>query len=102
MTNALQAMPEGGTLSITLAPALEAQSVDLKVADTGPGIPADVVERIFDPFYTTKKDGTGLGLAISRRIVSAHKGALLVESYAGAGTVFTIRLPSPSEDETPR
>jgi len=102
MTNALQAMPEGGTLSITLAPAAEAQSVDLKVADTGPGIPADVVERIFDPFYTTKKDGTGLGLAISRRIVSAHKGALLVESYAGAGTVFTIRLPSPTEDDTPR
>jgi PAS domain S-box-containing protein len=100
MTNALQAMPDGGTLSVTLAASPDGQAVDLKVADTGPGIPADVAERIFDPFFTTKKDGTGLGLAISRRIVTAHKGALHVESYAGAGTVFTIRLPSPPEDET--
>jgi len=100
MTNALQAMPEGGTLSVTLAPSADGQAVDLKVADTGPGIPADLVERIFDPFFTTKKDGTGLGLAISRRIVTAHKGTLHVESYAGAGTVFTIRLPKPAEDES--
>jgi PAS domain S-box-containing protein len=101
LTNALQAMVEGGTLSMTVAPSPDGQAVDLKVADTGPGIPADVVERIFDPFFTTKKDGTGLGLAISRRIVTAHKGTLRVESYAGAGTVFTIRLPKHTEDENP-
>jgi two-component system sensor histidine kinase AtoS len=101
LTNALQAMAQGGTLSVTLAPSVDGQAIDLKVADTGPGIPPDVVERIFDPFFTTKKDGTGLGLAISRRIVAAHKGALHVESYAGAGTVFTIRLPRLAEDEAP-
>jgi len=101
LTNAMQAMAQGGTLSMTLAPSVDGQAVELKVADTGPGIPADVVERIFDPFFTTKKDGTGLGLAISRRIVAAHKGTLHVESYAGAGTVFTIRLPRLAEDEAP-
>ncbi len=86
---------------MTVAPSVDGQAIELKVADTGPGIPADVVERIFDPFFTTKKDGTGLGLAISRRIVTAHKGTLHVESFAGAGTVFTIRLPSFLEDEAP-
>lgn len=101
LTNALQAMAQGGTLSVAVAPSADGQAVDLKVADTGPGIPPDLVERIFDPFFTTKKDGTGLGLAISRRIVAAHKGTLHVESYAGAGTVFTIRLPRLTEDESP-
>jgi PAS domain S-box-containing protein len=99
-SNALQAMAEGGTLSITTAPSPDGLPwVDLKVADTGPGIPADILERIFDPFFTTKKDGTGLGLAISRRIVTAHNGTLQVESFAGAGTVFTIRLPRHPETE---
>ena len=67
--------------------------VELKIADTGPGIPADVIDRIFDPFFTTKKDGTGLGLAISRRIMNTHKGNIQVESYPDAGTVFTLTLP---------
>jgi PAS domain S-box-containing protein len=96
ITNAVQAMGEGGTLSLTLAPAETAQGrmVELRLADTGPGIPPEVLDRIFDPFFTTKKDGTGLGLAISRRILAAHKGGIQVESYADAGTVFTIRLPA--------
>ncbi len=96
INNALQAMTAGGTLSVTLAPASAAQGdmVELKIADTGPGIPPDVIDRIFDPFFTTKKDGTGLGLAISRRIITAHNGGLSVESYADAGTVFKIRLPA--------
>lgn len=98
-SNAVQAMSEGGTLSIALAPSPDGLAIDLKVADTGPGIPPDVMERIFDPFFTTKKDGTGLGLAISRRIVTAHKGTLHVESYPGAGTVFTLRLPRHTETE---
>jgi PAS domain S-box-containing protein len=96
ITNAVQAMGEGGTLSLTLAPAQGPQGrvVELRLADTGPGIPPEVLDRIFDPFFTTKKDGTGLGLAISRRILAAHKGGIQVESYADAGTVFTIRLPA--------
>jgi signal transduction histidine kinase len=90
ITNALEAMPDGGSLSISLT---AEDMVEIKVADTGPGIPPDVVERIFDPFFTTKKDGTGLGLAISRRILIAHRGNILVESFPDAGTVFTLHLP---------
>jgi signal transduction histidine kinase len=52
------------------------------------------MDRIFDPFFTTKKDGTGLGLAISRRIMTAHRGNIQVESFPDAGTVFTIHIPS--------
>ncbi|MEW6566994.1 MAG: ATP-binding protein [Chloroflexota bacterium] len=91
ITNALQAMSSGGTLSISLTPAGE--MVEMKVADTGPGIPPEIIDRIFDPFFTTKKDGTGLGLAIARRILTAHKGTIHVESFPDAGTVFTLRLP---------
>jgi len=96
ITNALQAMPEGGTLSVTLKPAEATQGpmVELKIADTGPGIPPEVRERIFDPFFTTKKEGTGLGLAITRRILSAHKGTISLESYPDAGTVFTVQIPA--------
>lgn len=95
VTNALQAMPNGGTISVSLAETTtnQGQMVELKIADTGPGIPANIRERIFDPFFTTKKEGTGLGLAISRRILTAHKGTIGVESYPDAGTVFTIQVP---------
>ncbi len=101
ITNALQAMPDGGTLSITVQPAASShdQPVEIKIADTGPGISQEQIERIFDPFFTTKKDGTGLGLAISRRIISAHKGSIQVESFPDAGTVFNIQLPSAPRDE---
>lgn len=96
ITNALQAMPDGGTISIALQEATTPQGtmLELKIADTGSGIPAHMVERIFDPFFTTKREGTGLGLAISRRILSAHKGTISVDSFTGAGTVFTIRVPA--------
>ncbi len=91
ITNALQAMTSGGMLSISLSPA--GDMVEMKVADTGPGIPPQILDRIFDPFFTTKKDGTGLGLAIARRILAAHKGTIHVESFPDAGTVFTVHLP---------
>ncbi len=93
ISNALEAMTEGGTLSINIAP-IGPSMIELKIADTGPGIPPDKIHRIFDPFFTTKKDGTGLGLAISRRIITAHKGTIQVESFPDAGTVFTIHLPA--------
>jgi two-component system sensor histidine kinase AtoS len=100
ITNALQAMADGGTLSVNLDSAVSSQGnmVELKIVDTGPGIPPDVKGRIFDPFFTTKKEGTGLGLAISRRILTAHKGTIQVESYPDAGTVFTISLPATTDD----
>jgi PAS domain S-box-containing protein len=95
ISNALEAMADGGTISISIGFAEEGpkDQLELKVADTGPGIPADKIQRIFDPFFTTKKDGTGLGLAISRRIMTAHRGTIQVESFPDAGTVFTIHIP---------
>jgi len=99
ITNALQAMKDGGTISISLSSAKSTRipMVELRIADTGPGIPSDMIDRIFDPFFTTKKEGTGLGLAISRRILLAHKGTIDVESFPDAGTVFTLRVPAANQ-----
>lgn len=96
VSNGVQAMAEGGTLSVGIS---AGSSVELKLADTGPGIPADQLDRIFDPFFTTKKSGTGLGLAISRRIMTAHQGSISVESFPDAGTVFTLRFNLLPEEE---
>ncbi len=89
--NALQAMPEGGTLKI-LAAAAEAE-VRILFADSGQGIPAESLDRIFNPFFTTRSEGTGLGLAITHRIIQGHGGRIEVESRPGEGTVFTLHLP---------
>lgn len=96
ITNALDVMPNGGALSFSLAAidTLQGEMIELKVADTGPGMPPEVLARIFDPFYTTKKEGTGLGLAITKRILTAHKGAIMAETFPDAGTVFSVRVPS--------
>jgi two-component system sensor histidine kinase PilS (NtrC family) len=66
------------------------------VADDGPGIPAAALGRIFTPFFTTKASGTGLGLAVVQRIVDAHGGSVEVDSPAGQGARFTVRLPGPA------
>ncbi len=91
--NAVHAMPEGGTLRVTLAP--EPRMVRLTVADTGHGIPREVIKKIFDPFFTTKEfgKGTGLGLTVVKGIIEEHQGSIAVESQEGAGTTFTILLP---------
>ena len=65
----------------------------IEVADDGPGIPADLTERIFNPFFTTKVTGTGLGLAIVRKIVDAHDGRIDVSSAPETGTRFRVTLP---------
>lgn len=67
--------------------------VEISVSDTGEGIPPDLLEKIFRPFYTTKRGGTGLGLSLCRRIISQHGGTLTAESEAGKGSRFVIRLP---------
>jgi signal transduction histidine kinase len=77
-------------------PAIESHAVPmilLEITDNGPGIPADLIDRIFSPFFTTKPQGSGLGLAIVRKIVDAHDGRIDVSAMAGAGTRFRITLP---------
>ncbi len=89
--NAVDATPPGGT--ITVAAVEGPGEVAVRVTDSGPGIPEDAMEKIFDVFYTTKKHGTGLGLSISKRIVDAHGGALTAANDAGGGATFTVALP---------
>jgi signal transduction histidine kinase len=94
ITNALDALGDSGTLRVSTRRAGDA--VVVEVADTGPGMSAEVAEHVFDPFFTTKGvgQGTGLGLDISRRIVERHSGDITVESKPG-NTVFRVRLPVP-------
>ena len=89
--NAMQAMTRGGTL--TLQTGEGSDGVWVSVADTGGGIAQEQINRIFDPFYTTKKKGTGLGLMIVQRIVRAHSGRIELESHVGRGTTFRIWFP---------
>jgi signal transduction histidine kinase/HAMP domain-containing protein len=95
VTNAKQAMADLDgmrRLRISLERASEAR-VRIQVEDNGPGIPADVIAKVFDPFVTTKSDGTGLGLSISYGIIREHGGTLTVESPPGRGATFTVELP---------
>lgn len=89
--NALEAMPDGGELTFTCWSGPRA--VELEVADTGPGIPEPVQQRLFEPFFTTKSDGTGLGLAIVYRIAQAHGGQITHANCPEGGSAFTLRLP---------
>jgi len=89
--NAMQAMIKDGTL--TLQTGESSEGVWVSVADTGGGIPSDQLNRIFEPFYTTKKKGSGLGLMIVQRIIRAHSGRIELESQVGRGTTFRIWLP---------
>jgi signal transduction histidine kinase len=96
--NAIQAMPDGGTLRLSLSQAGEA--IALAVQDTGVGISPENLRRIFDPFFTTKPtgEGTGLGLSVSYGIIARHHGRIDVESTVGQGTTFTILLPKQQPD----
>jgi len=89
--NAVQAMTTGGML--TLQTGENSDDVWVSVADTGGGIPQEQINRIFEPFYTTKKKGSGLGLMIVQRIVRAHNGRIELDSNVGRGTTFRIWLP---------
>ena len=91
--NAAEAMVQGGELRIASSSDAPGKSVEVRVSDTGPGIPDEVRARIFEPFFTTKKTGTGLGLAVAYGIMERHQGELRVETARGKGTTFTIRLP---------
>jgi signal transduction histidine kinase len=93
LLNALQAMPEGGG-AITLQASAEPEGVCLSVIDTGKGMPADVLARVFKPFFSTRPGGSGLGLPTTRKIVEAHGGRIEVASEVGHGTKFSIYLPT--------
>lgn len=97
--NALQAMPKGGRLRVASRGVEEAgQAAQVRIADTGRGIPPDKIDKVFDPFFTTKETGkgTGLGLSVSHGIVEQHGGHIAVESSPGEGTTFTVTIPAPS------
>jgi len=102
ISNALDAMREGGTLCVRVRPAqlpaslsrqTSVAAVRVEVEDTGVGIPAHELQRIFEPLFTTKEDRTGLGLAIARRIVQDHQGKIEVQSEEMKGTIFAVTLP---------
>jgi len=98
--NAVDAMPDGGTLRLRAQAANggpEPGMVLVEVTDTGPGIPEQVLPSVCEPFFTTRSEGTGLGLAIAKRYVEQNGGRLEIESRPGAGTTVRLRLPT----ETP-
>jgi two-component system NtrC family sensor kinase len=104
--NAIKAMPDGGDFTVEThaePPTPEhAGRVRIVLADTGQGIPAENLGRIFSPFFTTRQQGTGLGLSITQRIVEQHGGEISVRSAPDAGAVFTISLPTPTPNDTAR
>jgi len=94
VVNALDAVSESAERRVTVRTRSEADSVEISVSDTGNGIPADVLPKLFETFFTTKKDGLGLGLAISRSIVEAHAGRIWAEDHSGGGATFRLSLPT--------
>lgn len=108
LLNARQAMPEGGIIEVRAenvdieTPAGTEIRVRISIRDYGCGIPADIVPRIFDPYFTTKSGGSGLGLATAYAIVAKHGGNLSVKTKPGDGTVFTIDLPASLEIPVPQ
>jgi signal transduction histidine kinase len=104
--NARQAMPRGGRLRLEVRENVAAQMVEVRVSDTGIGIPPNQLRLIFEPFYSTKEPdenghgGSGLGLSVCRQIIEQHHGRIRVESVVGKGATFTVKLPvKPEESE---
>jgi signal transduction histidine kinase len=94
LINAIQAIEsEGGDIIVKLSADAAAQVARIEVVDTGSGIPADEMEKVFEPYYSTKETGTGLGLAIVKKALEDHGGTITVSSTRGRGTTFTITLP---------
>ena len=103
--NARQAMPGGGRLKIEVRENPGADTVEVRVSDTGVGIPPEQLRQIFEPFFTTKqpdeygRGGTGLGLSVCRQIIEQHHGRIRVESVVGKGSTFTVKLPRRLPDD---
>ncbi|MFL5242453.1 MAG: sensor histidine kinase [Gemmataceae bacterium] len=103
--NARQAMPRGGRLTIEALANVRTNMAEIRVNDSGIGIPPERLRLIFEPFYTTKEPdenghgGTGLGLSVCRQIIDQHQGRIRVESLVGKGSTFTIKLPMKTNEE---
>ena len=95
--NAIEAMQNGGTLSVELRRNEVANNIEIRISDTGKGIKEADLPHVFDPYFTTKSSGTGLGLAIVHKIIESHGGTVRVKSRHGTGTTVTIILPSSEE-----
>ena len=96
MMNAIEAMPEGGKLTINVSTINYPNSIAIiKISDTGTGIPNDILPQVFEPFFSTKPagKGTGLGLSVAKRIVQDHSGQISIQSIEGEGTTITIEIP---------
>ncbi len=102
--NARQAMPRGGRLRIDIRENAQTQMAEIRISDTGVGIPPERLRLIFEPFYTTKEPdenghgGSGLGLSVCRQIIEQHQGRIRVESVVGKGSTFTVKLPLRAEN----
>ncbi|MCR3922057.1 MAG: ATP-binding protein [Firmicutes bacterium] len=92
-SNALQAMPNGGTLTVSTRYDHEQEQITVTIEDNGIGMPKETLQRIFTPFFTTREQGTGLGLAITQTIILSHDGRIEAESIPGQGTIFTVTFP---------
>lgn len=92
ITNAVEVAPAGSAIDI--AARVESGEARITVRDRGPGLPDELIDRVFDPFVTTKATGTGLGLTIAHRLVEAHGGMIAVRNHADGGAEFEIRLPA--------
>lgn len=96
LMNAIQAMPDGGKLTVKLEKIDhkgEIKRAEIKIIDTGIGIPHDHLKKLFSPFFSTKPDGNGLGLAEAHKVLQAHGGEIAVDSLPGYGTCFTLKIP---------
>ncbi len=99
LANAMDSLEQGGEIRITTAS--EGETITARFEDTGPGVPDEIKEKIFHPFFTTKTNGTGLGLAVSQKIVEDHGGTMILTELPGRGAVFEIRIPAGDAAESP-
>jgi signal transduction histidine kinase len=97
VTPAARSVRVGADGRAQAAPPSAAREIAIAVSDTGPGVPEELREKIFYPFFTTKERGSGVGLAMAQKVVSSHGGALELESVGGAGATFRVRLPVSGE-----
>jgi two-component system NtrC family sensor kinase len=101
LNNAAQAIGKNGTVYLTTAYDAASEEIVVSVSDTGSGIPPDILDQIFTPFFTTKEDGlgTGLGLNVSMEIIKKHGGTLVAKNREEGGATFIIRLPTSHEED---